>query len=138
MSGGDACRMHALGEPLPRRRALALRAVAVAAGIVGDAFVRAVLAALDAERGGSTGLDRRHDLQLAEPDVAGVGLAPRRPMSANDVGDRTPSKASPSSLRVGRQEHFWALLAGPLQSGVKIAGRLTACSVTCRGSLTPS
>ena len=27
----------ALGEPLPRRRALALRAVAVAAGIVGDA-----------------------------------------------------------------------------------------------------
>jgi hypothetical protein len=79
----------ALGEPLPRRRALALRAVAVAAGIVGDAFVRAVLAALDvsAERGGSTGLDRRHDLQLAEPDVAGVGLAPRRPMSANDVGD---------------------------------------------------
>ena len=32
-------------EPLPRRRALALRAVAIAAGIVGDAFVRAVLAA---------------------------------------------------------------------------------------------
>ena len=44
----------ALFEPLPRRRALALRAVAVAAGVVGDAFVRAVLAALDvsAERGG--------------------------------------------------------------------------------------
>ena len=55
-------------EPLPRRRALALRAVAVGAGIVGDAFVRAVLAALDmsAERGGSTGLDRRHHLQLGE------------------------------------------------------------------------
>jgi hypothetical protein len=35
-----------------------------AAGVVGDAFVRAVLAALDmsAERGGATGLDRRHDL----------------------------------------------------------------------------
>ena len=27
-------------EPLPRRRALTLRAMAVAAGIVGDAFVR--------------------------------------------------------------------------------------------------
>ena len=79
----------ALGEPLPRRRALALRAVAVAAGIVGDAFVRAVLAALDmaAERGGATGLDRRHDLQLAEADMAGVGLAPRRTMGAEDVGD---------------------------------------------------
>jgi hypothetical protein len=79
----------ALGEPLPRRGALALRAVAVAAGIVGDAFVRAILTALDvsAERRGPTGLDRRHDLQLAEADVAGVGLAPRRPMGAKDVGD---------------------------------------------------
>ena len=79
----------ALGEPLPRRRALALRAVTVAAGVVGDAFVRAVLAALDvaAERGGAAGLDRRHDLQLGEADMAGVGLAPRRPVGAKDVGD---------------------------------------------------
>ena len=36
----------AVFEPLPRRGGLALRAVAVAAGIVGDALVRAVLAAL--------------------------------------------------------------------------------------------
>jgi hypothetical protein len=79
----------ALGEPLPRRRALALRAVAVAAGIVGDARVRAVLAALEvsAELGGSTGLDRRHDLQLAEAHMAGIGLAPHRPMGSKDVGD---------------------------------------------------
>jgi hypothetical protein len=49
----------------------------------------AILAALDvaAERCGATGLDRRHDLQLAEADVAGIGLAPRRPMGAKDVGD---------------------------------------------------
>src|SRR5580700_545738 len=79
----------ALGEPLPRRSALTLGAVAVAAGVVGDAFVRAVLATLDmtAERRGSTGLDRRHDLQLAEAHMAGVGFAPRRPMGAKDVGD---------------------------------------------------
>ena len=37
----------AVFEPLPRRGGLALRTVAVAAGIVGDALVRAVLAALD-------------------------------------------------------------------------------------------
>ena len=51
--------------------------------------MRAVLAALDvsAERGGATGLDRRHDLQLGEADVTGVGLAPRRPVGAKDVGD---------------------------------------------------
>jgi hypothetical protein len=70
-----------LGEASLGCRALALRGVAVAAGVVGDAFVRAVLAALDvsAERGGPAGLDRRHDLQLAEAHMAGVGLAPRRP-----------------------------------------------------------
>jgi hypothetical protein len=63
--------------------------VTIAAGIVGDAFVRASLAALNvsAERGGAAGLDRRHDLQLAEADMANVGLAPRRPMGAKDVGD---------------------------------------------------
>ncbi len=79
----------AVFEPLPRRRPLALRAVAVAAGIVGDARMRAVLAALDmaAERCGAAGLDRRHHLQLAETHMASVGLAPRRPMGAKDVGD---------------------------------------------------
>ena len=53
----------AVFEPSPRRGGLALRAVAIAARIVGDPFVRAVLAALDvaAERGGATGFDRRHD-----------------------------------------------------------------------------
>jgi hypothetical protein len=61
----------------------------VAAGIVGDAHTRAVLAALDvsAERGGATGLDRRHRLQLSEAHVTSVGLAPRRPMGAKNVGD---------------------------------------------------
>ena len=33
------------------------------------------------------GLDRRHDLQLGEAHVTGVGLPPRRPMGAKDVGD---------------------------------------------------
>ena len=49
----------------------------------------AVLAALDmaAERRGPAGLDRRHRLQLGEAHVTGVGLAPRRPMGAKDVGD---------------------------------------------------
>src|SRR5271166_3873682 len=79
----------AVFEPLPRRRSLTLRAVAVAAGIVGDARMGAVLAALDvsAERGGPATLDRRHDLHLAEADMAFVGLAPRRPTGAKDVGD---------------------------------------------------
>jgi hypothetical protein len=79
----------ALGEPLARRRALALWTMPVAAGIIGDAFMRAVLATLDvsAERRGPATLDRRHHLQLGEADVPGVSLAPRRPMGAKDVGD---------------------------------------------------
>ena len=79
----------AIFEPLLRGGGLALRAVAIAARIVGDPFVRAVLAALDvaAERGGATGFDRRHDLQLGKAHVTGVGLTPRRPMGAKDVGD---------------------------------------------------
>ena len=92
----------ALRQPLARRRALTLRAVAVAAGVVGDAFVRAVLTALDvtAKRGGAAGLDRRHRLQLGEAHATGVGLAPSRPMGAKDVGDprtaiRGPRHAAP-------------------------------------------
>ena len=79
----------AVFEPSPRGGRLALRAVTIPAGVVGDPFVRAVLAALDvaAERGCATGLDRRHDLQLGEAHVTGVGLPPRRPMGAKDVGD---------------------------------------------------
>ena len=79
----------AVFEPSPRGGRLALRAVTIPAGVVCDALVRAVLAALDvaAERGCATGLDRRHDLQLGEAHVTGVGLPPRRPVGAEDVGD---------------------------------------------------
>ena len=75
------------------------------AGVVGDAFVRAVLAALDvaAERGGATGLDRRHDLQLGEAGVSGVGRSPRRPVGAKDVGDL---EARPRHAAVVRRAAF--------------------------------
>ena len=46
-----------------------------------------VLSARDmaAERCGAAVLDRRHHLELAEADMAGVGLAPRRSMAAQDI-----------------------------------------------------
>ena len=95
----------ALGEPLPRRRALTLRAVTVAAGLVVDAFVRAGLTALDvsAERRGPTGLDRRHHLQLGKTfRMASVGLAPRRAMGAKDVGDLQARPRHAASVRRAR------------------------------------
>ena len=68
---------------------LTLRAMAVAAAVVSDGRIVAVLAARDmsAERGGAAVLDCRHHLQLAEADMAGIGPAPRRAVAAEDVRD---------------------------------------------------
>ena len=61
----------------------------ICAGIVGNGRVAAVLAALDmaAERRRAATLDRRHDLQLVEADMAGVGLTPCRSVVAEDIRD---------------------------------------------------
>ena len=51
-----------------------------------------VLAARDmpAERCRAAVLNRRHHLELAEADMAGVGLAPRRSMAAEDIRNLQP------------------------------------------------
>src|SRR5688572_12684712 len=79
----------AFGEPLPRRRALALRAMTIAAGIVGDVQVGTRLATRDMStaRGRAAGLDRRHHLELAEAEMACLGFAPGRTMVAEDIRD---------------------------------------------------
>src|SRR5260370_16036933 len=63
----------------------------VATGVIGDLGMAAllVLAARDmaAERRGAAVLDRRHHLELAETDMAGIGPAPRRAVVAEDVRD---------------------------------------------------
>jgi hypothetical protein len=40
---------------------------------------------MPAERRRAAVLDRRHHLELAEADMAGVGLAPRRSMAAENI-----------------------------------------------------
>ncbi len=79
----------ARGQPGARRRTLALGAMPVAAGVVGDPPVPAVVAGLDvtAKGCGAAGLDRRHDLELAEAQMAGMGCAIRGPGTPQDVGD---------------------------------------------------
>src|SRR4029077_14577351 len=76
-------------KPVLCRRTLALRTMPVAATVVRDLGVRALLAARDmsAERRGAAALDRRHRLQLAEADMAGIGSAPCRSMIAEDIRD---------------------------------------------------
>ena len=81
----------AVGQPSARGRSLALRAMPVAAGIVGDQRMaaRRVLAARDmpAERRRAAALDRAHHLQLIEAHMAAVGLAPSGTVVAEDVRD---------------------------------------------------
>ena len=84
----------ARGQPLLGSGGLALWAMPITAGIVGNAQVRAVLAAFDmpTQRRRSATLDRRHDLELAEAHMAGVGGTPSRPAMAENVRhlDRRP------------------------------------------------
>ncbi len=65
-------------EPVLGDLALAFGAMAVAAGIVGDRCVAAVFASGDmtAKGRGAAVFDGRHDLELAEADMALIGLAP--------------------------------------------------------------
>ncbi len=81
---------------------MATEGVPVAAAVIGDAAVAAVLAALDmaAEGGCAASLDGRHDLELAEADMAGMGRAPCGPVSAEDVGDleRRTHRGQPPGL----------------------------------------
>ena len=79
----------ACGEPFTRRCPLTLGTMAVAAAVVRDAAVAAVLAALDmaAERGRAAGLDRRHHFELGQAHVASIRRTPGWSMNAKDIGD---------------------------------------------------
>ena len=94
----------ARGEPLARRRPLALGAVPIAAAVVGDAAVAAVLAAFDmaAERGRAAGLDRRHHLELGEAHMAGMRRSPGWSMTMEDVGDLERGRTAGSAARAPR------------------------------------
>ena len=77
------------GKPLPRRRALALRTVAVGTTIIRDGHVPAgaVLAARDmaAESRRAAVLDGAHDLELAKTYVTAIGLAPSGPVATENI-----------------------------------------------------
>src|SRR4051812_19150585 len=69
-----------------------LWAMAVAARVVGDPAVAALLAALDmaAESSRATLLDRRHHLKLIEAHMPGIGPAPVGPLAMKNVCDLQP------------------------------------------------
>ena len=91
-------------EPILRRCALTLWTMAIAARVVSDAAVAAIFAALDmpAERGRAALLDRRHDLELIQAHMSGIGPAPVGPMAMKDVCDLQLRAAHrrPATLRI--------------------------------------
>jgi len=72
---------------MPARPATGTSAVPVAAGVVGDAGVGAVLATRDmtAQRGGTADLDRGHDAPLGEAQMRRVDSAPSGAVAAEDI-----------------------------------------------------
>jgi hypothetical protein len=74
-------------QPFSSGRPLALRAMPITAGIIGNARVGAVFAALDmtAERGCAARFNCRHDAELAEAQVPGILAPPCLPVPAEDI-----------------------------------------------------
>ncbi len=79
----------ACGKPLRPRHALTLRAMAVAAGIVGDAGHAAIVARLDVttERGCATRNDRAHHAPFDAAQMSGVGQTIGVAMPTQNVSD---------------------------------------------------
>src|SRR5258706_14276617 len=77
----------ALGQPFASLGTLTFRTMPVTAAAISDRRVGAVFATrgVSAKRCRAAGLYSRHGLQLAEGHMARIGLAPGRPMAAEDV-----------------------------------------------------
>src|SRR6266853_3658383 len=80
------------GEPILRRRALALGTMPVAARVVRDPAVATILAAFDmaTESSRTAALDGRHHLELAQAQMPSIGPAPSRSVVMEDVSDLQP------------------------------------------------
>ena len=85
--------------------------------------MRAVLAARDmpAEGCRAAVLDRRHHLELAEADMAGVGFTPRRSMAAEDIRNLQPWTRHPRRASGGRLVLLFILLGHQRREAIQWA-----------------
>ena len=76
-------------EPTPCSTGLALRAMPVSAGVVGDLAIPAGVAVehMPTQRRAAALLDGRHDLELAQAQVVMLSLPPGRTQGTEDVRD---------------------------------------------------
>ena len=95
-----------VGQPLGTRQCRALRAVPVAAGIVGDAELAAVVALFDmtAQRCRAAGFDGTHNTALAAAQMAGMSLSVSGAVAAEDIRHlQSAAHASLSGERCHRE-----------------------------------
>jgi hypothetical protein len=87
-------------EPASGGSGLALRAVPVAAGVIGNLDLLAGVAAqhMAAQRRGAALFDGRHDLALTQAQVSMLRLAPGRPVGAEDIRDLQARRAHGRAL----------------------------------------
>src|SRR5262244_912703 len=99
-------------EPASRGGALALWAMAVAAGVIGDLVTPTIFTAqrMSPQRSAAALLDGRHDSELAQAQVPTLSLAPSEPMYTEDVSDLQGGPPHDGALRRGhdldRRNHF--------------------------------
>lgn len=105
---GDACI-----DPFLAGSSLTLRAVAITAGIIGDADSATIIAGLDmaAKPGRPAGLYRPHDASFAATKMADVLSSVRPPMSPKNVrnleGGTHPIMVPAVSLQVANDQVGW-------------------------------
>src|SRR5262249_15402411 len=104
-------------HPFARRRALTLGTVPVAAAVVGDHCMGAVLAAchMPTEGRRTAALDGAHHLELVETDATTIGMAPRGPVAAEDVRDLESWPGHAGPLRRWSDYSFWYQRREPVQ-----------------------
>ena len=121
-------------QPLRPRRALTLRAMPIAARVVGDARRAAIVAGFDvtAERRRSARHDRAHDAPLGPPDMSGVVAKIGLAMAAQDVCDfdRRPAKEAPAGHR-----RLHAVYPGGMTSSESRSSGLGVARIVCGGDL---
>ena len=90
----------AIGQPLGAREPLALGTVPIAAGIIGDTDLAAVLALLDmpAERRGAARLDGGHDAALGLREPAALRRAERIAVAAENIRHLQDGAHAPGSV----------------------------------------
>src|SRR5712692_1893247 len=122
----------ARGEPILRRRTLALGTMAVAARVVGDPAVAAILTALDmtAEGSRAAALDGRHHLELAEAHMPGIGPAPGGAMVMEDA-----AWASASPARKSRRNRRESTRTGKRKPGLHCTQRVPSNDIPPPGTI---